>query len=770
MATSPSVLVATAIAAVALVAVGFLPLFGGPGYEAALAAGLILPSLAACATALDVAAGAPAPFAAFRRGAAVGSFLATVGLAIAWLHGRRIGFCDPVEGTEYFVLGPGAGAIAGGVWGAAAGFLVGGERPRTALVIAAAIAGPVLGVVASLYRFYTSPMVFAFDPFFGFFAGTLYDSVITGLDRLATYRIGTASTLVAVGAFFACFTREPESVLRGPLGSVMTGRKPAVQFQPSPGLLLLAVAGAAGAIFHLTKGPALGHYQTTASIRSALGQAIADGRCELVYPTGTPAAEARALAHECDGHVRQLERFFGVRGPGRVVAFVFATPDQKGRLMGAASTYIAKPWRGEIYIQRAGFPHPVMRHELAHVVAGAFGVGPFKVSGPLGGFIPDPGRIEGVAVAAAPGDEGLSLDEWAKAMKSLGLLPHLDRVFKLSFLGEPSSRAYVVAGAFVDFLRREKGISVVKDWYAGKTIQAASGGKSLGELEQMFLAALDKQTVADDVLAAARARFDRPAIFARRCPHIVDRMLGDANAALAQSDTVHAKHLYEELAALDPHDIGSRLGLAACALREGRTNDARGLYERVATGQDYPKAVRVQAVETLGDIALVQGDGQQATQRYDDASSVVVDVDHRRLLDVKRYAAGGAGREPIVLHVIGDFRLGRDPARAAAALSAWSEREPGLGLADYLLARTYLGNGRFDLAAESLDRAIDKELPLLSVTRQAYKDRIVVDCALGRRERTAAALAAWSKLDGIKDLERSETVALVERCTSGAGP
>lgn len=768
MATSPSVLVATALAAVALVAIGFIPLFGGPGYEAALAAGLVLPSLASSATALDVAAGEPKPFDAFRRGAATGSFLGALGLAIAWLHGRRVGFCDAWEGTEFFVLGPGAGAVAGGVWGAVVGFLVGGARPRPVLAVLLSIAGPLAGIAASLYRFYSSPMVFAFDPFFGFFAGTLYDSIITGLDRLATYRLGTLAQIVAVGAFFACFDREAPNVLRGPLGSVLGGRS-AVRFQSSPGVLAVAVAAAAAAVFHMAKGPALGHYQTTSSIRAALGQSIVDGRCELVYPTGTPAAEARALAHECDGHVGQLERFFGARGPDRIVAFVFASAEQKGRLMGALTTYIAKPWRGEIYIQRAGFPHPVMRHELAHVVAGAFGSGPFKVSGPLGGLIPDPGRIEGVAVAAAPGDEGLTLDEWAKAMRDLGLLPHLDKVFKLSFLGEPSSRAYVVAGAFVDFVHRKYGMPAVRAWYAGKTIAAATG-KSLSDLEREFGDALDRVKVGDDVLAVARARFDRPAIFGRRCPHVVDRMLADANAALAQSDTARARRLYRDLAALDPHDIGSRLGLAACSLREGDTAGARTQYDRIAKGQDYPRAVRVQAVETLGDIALVAGDGEEATQRYDEVAAAVVDTDHRRLLDVKRYAAAGNGREPIVLHVIGDFRLGRDPARAASALAVWGEHEPKIGLADYLLARTYLGAERFDLALESLEHAVEKELPIPSVTRQAYKDRIVADCVLGRRDAIADAFQAWSKLEGTKELERAETEALVERCRGGAHP
>ena len=38
--------------------------------------------------------------------------------------------------------------------------------------------------------------------------------------------------------------------------------------------------------------------------------------------------------------------------------------------MGAADTYIAKPWRREVYVQAAGYPHPVLGHELMHVLAG----------------------------------------------------------------------------------------------------------------------------------------------------------------------------------------------------------------------------------------------------------------------------------------------------------------------------------------------------------------------------------------------------------------
>src|SRR5689334_9149555 len=603
MARSRAQLGAAGFAVVSLSATGFVPLFGGPGYEAALAAGLFLPALAAVATAFDVAQTDAPPLDGVVRGAATGTALAGIGLAICLLHGVRAGFCDAREGTELFLLGPAAGSVMGGVWGALAGLAArrlfarrdaaGPRRPftrgRRAFVVWLALAGPLGGLALTLLRFYTSPMVFAFDPFFGFFAGTLYDSVITGMGRLATYRLGSLATLVAVFAGTALWRRGGGGLLD------------AARARPRPAVI--AVLGAVASVAHGIAGPALGHYQTTSSIRKALGQELAEGRCTLIYPTGTPKIEARALARECNAHLGQLDRFFGIQGP-EVVAYVFASADQKGYLMGAAGTYIAKPWRREIYIQRAGFPHPVMRHELAHVEAGTFARGPFRVAGPLFGLVPDPGRIEGTAVAAAPRDEVLSLDEWAKAMRDLNLLPPLDRVFKLSFLGEPSSRAYVVAGAFIDWLRREKGIAAVRAWYGGASLMEATGGQGLENLEAAFHASLDRLHVGEDVLAVARARFDQPAIFGRRCPHVVDRLGEEAALALGQFDTARARALYRELLELDPHDLGARLGLATCAQRDGSLDEARTLYQRIGADGNLPKAARARAVETLGDLDL----------------------------------------------------------------------------------------------------------------------------------------------------------------------
>lgn len=750
---------ATATAFLATAAVGFVPLFGGPGYEAAFASGLILPSLAAFAVALEVSRARPVPFEAYNRGAATGALLGLTGLSVTFAHGLRTGFCDPLEGAAFYLLGPGLGAILGGVWGAVVGVAAtasGRAWPRP-LLFAAAIAGPAAGIAVSLWRFYASPMVFAFDPFFGFFAGTLYDTVITGLDRLATYRIGSACTLLAAAVLFSRMRRDADGQLR-----VNATRW---------GLTLVGVAAAAGSFAITWAGPDLGHYQTTESIQETLGRSAIGKRCEVIYPTEVLKRDAHALARDCDGHVEQLEKYFEARGPDRITVYLFASAAQKGYLMGASHVYIAKPWRREIYIQNATYPHPVLRHELAHVVAGSFGEGPFAVSGPLGGWIPDPGRIEGVAVAAAPKEDDLTLSQWAQAMNKLDLLPRLERVFKLSFFGEPSTRAYTVAGAFVSWMQDRYGIGAVKAWYGGARLSDVTEGKSLSALERDFRDALSEITVSEEAMHVAEARFDRPSVFERRCPHTVDRLAQKADWALSRLDTDKARELYGQLLRLDPHHVGARLGLSTCALRDGDVDRAKADYEKVANDDSLGKTTRARALESLGDVALLRGQASEAQERYDAVAELVVDDDHLRALDVKRYGAEhGDAREPILRYLIGDARYGTDVAVGAAALGAWSARDERLGLADYLLGRNFYHRGRWRRSAVRFDLALDKTLPLRRAAREALRSRLILACALGEVGRAKKLFQKYSGDPDLGEPRRRVMSAFIARCEATREP
>ncbi len=695
---------------------GFLPLFGGPGYESALLAGVVLPSTAAIATAVGVVAGSRSAASALGSGLAFGTLLATVGAAITMLHGLRVGFCDPTEGLVLFALGPGFGSAMGGAWGAAVGLVLRrpGGAPRRGLCVVLSLAGPLGGIAVSVWRFASSPMIFAYDPFFGYFAGTLYDTIIDDLDGLVTYRAGSALTVLAA-LWWSRRLHAGDGRWALDVGNALSAL---------PGVALVA-----GSVAHSMAGPELGHWQTAETTRRALGRELSGARCDVVHSWRVPAWDAALFLRECDAHVVEIERWLGVPGPERVRAFLFASAAEKGELMGAADTYIAKPWRAETYLQAAGFPHPVLGHELVHVVSASIGRGPFRVSGPLGGWIPDPGRIEGLAVAASPPpDDDLTLQQWARSMKDLGLLPRVESLFRLSFLGEPSSRAYTVAGAFVEWLQATRGSGVVTRWYGGGDLRTLTG-RDLRELEVEWHESLGKELIDDRAREVGRARFDRPSVFGRSCPHVVDRYLYEGREHLGAFDAAGAREAFTSALDLDPGSLSARYGLADCALRSGDREAARHEFGAIAADEALHRASRVRGQEALGDLALADGRLDEARRWYAAASAIVVDEDQLRALEVKASVEQPVEREAIVALLVGDSRLGHDWGLAASLLASWAEREPEAGLPRYLLGKNLVNRGRFREAALHLDAALAKRLAPGRVRREALASRLTVACA-----------------------------------------
>jgi tetratricopeptide (TPR) repeat protein len=709
------------VAAGLLTVLGFLPQLGGPGYDAALVAGVVLPAACAITTALVVARSTSEPALALARGLHLGLVATAVAIALSFLHGLRVGLCDPSEGLLLLLLGPGFGALMGGATGAFVGLAARRiVKRRTLFAVGLALGAPLGGIVVSLVRFYTSPMVFAFDPFFGYFSGPIYDTVIASLWPLVTYRVGTLGTLGALCAFALLVRRDSQG------GVVILAKE-------RPNVAILGLFSATLSLLITAYGTELGHFSTPSSIQRALGRSTAVGRCDLIYSSALLESDVRRLGRECDAHLGQIERFFEIAGPERVRVYVFANDGEKGRLMGAARTYIAKPWRSEVYVQAAGFPHPVLGHELAHVVSRSFGSGPFRVAGLLGGWLPDPGRIEGVATAASPDEnDALTLEEWAAAMKELRLLPELASLFRLSFFGHNAAQAYTAAGAFVRFLRAEFGAEAVRRWYQGEPLSVVTHS-DLPSLERRWHAALAQVPLSGAVLANAKARFERPAFFARHCPRVIDRQAGEANGRLGAGDLKGALAGFRQVLALDPHDSGARLGISACTAKSGNWSAAAKSYAELARATDAAPWAKLAALEARADLLLRAGQLDAARDQYAELEQRLVDSDRLRTLDVKRLADTGIARDAIITLLIGD-ELGPSWDVAAAKLGEWSVLEPSSGLADYLLAKNLYNRGRFKDAALYLNRAISRQLPEPRVLDEALRLRAVLGCALLDRD------------------------------------
>ncbi len=728
-----------AVVACAGVALGFLPLFAGPGYESALGLGLILPYVVAVSTALR-ARRVRGLSSRVLLGLARGAVLGAVAFATTMLHGLRAGFCGLAAGSAFFALGPFAGALVAGTSAGILSHLALTLRWRTSLVVLAALSGPLVGVAVSALRFYASPVVFVFDPFVGFFSGMLYDTVIGADDRLLTYRAGSLATVSAVLVAAHGWDR----------------RRPAALF--------LALVPAAASATLLARAPTLGHAGTASSIAEALGGRVEGRSCTVIYARTLRASDVALFVRDCDTEVQSVAAWLGVETP-RVTAYLFATGEQKRLLMGARDVYVAKPWRREVYVQFLGYPHPVLRHELAHVVAGEVGRGPFRVAGRLAGLVPNPGLIEGLAVAAAPEDDALSPAEWSAAMLELGLLPPASSLFSLGFLGHDASRAYTAAGAFVSFVRERHGALALQRWYHGERLEEATG-ESLGALDEAFRRGLAGLRLPEIARPLARARFGRPAVFARRCPHEVDRYRRRAEDALARGDATGAMADVDAALRLAPRDSGLLLLRAGCAERAG-AGDAMARFEALADDTSQPVSVRLRAAERRADRALASDRTEEAARGYREIRAQVLDEDHARALDVKLAASiRPALRPAVVALLIGSADRGPDPSLALELLGREAREEP---IAAFLLAKNAASRGDHAHAAEVLDEVTLTGVPD-TVLREAARLRVAAGCAAADRAGIGRGLTALRAAPPGSGNRRVLTEELAARCLTDAAP
>ena len=636
-------------------------------------------------------------------------------------------------------------------------------------MILGGVALPLGSALVSVGRFYTSPMIFAFDPFVGYFSGTLYDTVIDTGNALLTYRVGSLATLAGLAFVASVLTRDATGKLRfvqlrGP-ERVQGGR---------PRLALGALALLVSVII-TWNGPGLGHWETADTIAAELGGARSGARCDVVYPESLLPYEASLLVKDCDEEVAAVEKTLGVgagKGPARIRAFFFRDSGEKKRLMGAADTLIAKPWRREVYVQLSAYPHPVLGHELAHVIAGSFGRGPFRIAGSAGGLWPDPGLIEGIAVAASPDDDELSNAQWAHAMADLGSLPPMRQLFSLGFLNVAASKSYTLAGAFVRFALDRYGSDVVRAWYGGGSIEALTG-KSWASLDEDFRAYVVATPLSPEAQSFAKARFDRAAVFGRKCPHVVDALRRKADQCRDAHEADLATVAYHDVLAHDPHDWGAMYGLGVVNLRYGDLAFGTATLTKMIDDADTPRTWRDRAKDALADGELLRGADAVAKAEYETLAAHSLEEDFARTEEVKALASTqGIGRAAIMAVLVGAPGRPADSIVGAEETGEWVAT--GIPLAAYMAGRQLVGREWYASAVPHLEKAIAGGAAMTPrVTREALRLRAVVACALGDRAGVARVRALMTAPDAPYSPgsgRRFGALRFIDRCSVSAAP
>ena len=512
-------------------------------------------------------------------------------------------------------------------------------------------------------------------------------------------------------------------------------------------------------------GPQIGTWQTATTIARALGGRAAGRRCDVLYPDSLTSGQAALLVRDCEEELSLDETRLGTQLPGRLIEYVFADARQKRRLMGAGETSIAKPWRREVYVQLAPYPHPLLGHEIAHVVAASFAPGPLHIGG---GLWPNPGLIEGIAVATSPDDDELTDAQWARAMLDLGILPSATDIFSLGFLGHNAPMSYTVAGAFVSWVSGRWGTSIVRAWYAGGSIERLTGQSWKG-LEELFRGWLRTLEMPAQAMLYARARFARPSVWQRKCPHVVDALVGAADLCRAERRYGEALTLYGAALSLDGDDWRAQFDRAALRIQSDAAPSGRSELARIARDDRAPKTWRDRARVALADDDLASDRVADAVGEYREVMAETLDEDFARTLEVKILAAPDpAARHAVVDLLVGKPRSAVDEAWiAAASLGVWAE-STNAPLAEYLLGKNLSLHEDWASAARWLDRALDGGAPTPRIGRELLRTRAVCACAEVDRAGIARVrrmlVAPTSPFADGPDGRRQWLLALLSRC------
>lgn len=727
-----------------------LPLFGVVGFELALVAAA-LGSLAGLdlgaalvreaqrtpARPLDRAA-PPARLVLALAGRAPIAPLLVIALPFtaAALHGLWVPTCDWSYGLEAYAIM----AVASAVLGAGGGVFLGLVTGRVPYLRRAAPWLVVLGfIVTGLWRFYSEPPVFSYNPLIGFFPGNLYDEDIRLDGALYWSRLEQLATVIALLAAATVVLDAPSLHVR------LRGRR----HRPAPIALAAGVPAALLALALRWHGASLGYAIDAEDIWAELGGTHRTAHFVIHFDKREDiAADIALYAADHELRLAQVCKTLGVdpAAVGTIHSYVFRDAEQKGRLMGARRVEMAKPWRREIYLTYEAFPHASLRHEIAHVVAGTFGSAGFHVSAKSIAGLPllfNPGMIEGVAVAADwPGSSrSLTPHQSMRAMEQLGFAPRADEVLSAKFLTLSSARSYTAAGSFMRFLLERYGAGPLKRLYASGGDFGAAYGQSQAALAAQWREMLQGIEVPAADLEAARERFRQRGVFQRPCPH--------ANAArlrrAARAERREAVKILRDVCRDAPEEPRYRMYLADRLLggdaSPAEQAEGREIYATFTRG-DHGSVLAAEAHEDLANADGRAGDLPAARAHVEAALAIPVDDDRRRPLEALREAIDAPGLSGVFLR--GYFFAPQADRMHWALFAALTGPRTGLPL--YLLGLRAGDRDLSTLSAWSLAAAFARGLPTprfdrfgarqLAVAAWRAQDRASLEVALGVLEKS----------------------------------
>ncbi len=633
-----------------------VPLLNVLGYEYASLVGALLSILGtwhvASRTGVLTSGGGPSRWRLARARAVELTAWVVVATAIGALNMLRVRNCEPGVGLAYMVvLGWGAVPMA-----VATGLIIAhvASRWRRAALLLALL---LLAVASTLATLALQPAIVAYDTFFGYYAGSIYDESLIGFAGHAVFRAWNVLWAVSL------------------LATLEIARRPRVR-----PLIVLALTLPLLLATYALRGD-LGIERTRSYVVHALGGHFENDRFEIFYDAAsTNARELQLLVSDHEARYVELAEFWGVEPEHQLVSFVYANQDQKGALMGGRRTLVAKIWLGEMHITWDGLGDELLAHEMAHLFLRDYGNGPLRLAS-ANGLIPIMALVEGAATAPAWGASELDYHHWSAAIYRLELGEDItDLLGPAGFWGRYSRRAYTLTGSFVRWLIDTHGPAPFLSAYGRGDFQSAYG-RPLGALTTDWREFLDTLTLTDAQLEIARARYDRPSLFGKLCARSIATRFDEGDAAFVRGDSAEASRCYEGILADDPNNVAYRLRIAERYAQSGAAADATRHAQQIVDAEGAGRAHRDRAQELLADLAWVDGRPADALAAYESLVASAGSTGALRRLIAKRDALRGREAAPLTAAAVRRYLAERPSQPATTSLAelmraAQIERSP----------------------------------------------------------------------------------------------
>lgn len=532
----------------------------------------------------------------------------------------------------------------------------------------------ILIIIYSLYLLYTEPPVFSYNHIYGLFPGPIYDRIILIDDRILTFRAAT----ICWGIFF--------------LLSLKLIHDYQFKYIGVGTIVLFVITATILSVYKFYESD-LGIKYTRDYIQNSYFKDHYETEHFLIYfPMGTKVSkniELIALDHEWQ--YSELTDYLKVKPKKKIVSYIYADEKARKKVIGAGDTTIANPIQSEIHLVYNYYPHPVLKHELTHVLSSEFGTRFLKIS-------PKVGLIEGLAVAADwNNSDGFNPDEWSLAMLKSDNLLDIQQIIGLGFWRAPAQMSYTLMGSFVSYLINTYGIEKFKNVYRNGEFDVYE--KDLITLIIEWKDYLNAIEIADYVPLMSKHKFSTPSIFDDRCPRRSSYLADTGISEFDRGNYYGAVNAFNEALKYNPSNSHN---LESLAYAYFFNRDFSRLKTILDDRGDLPLITTNIIQNVIGTYHWTKGDIEEGIDIFNDLSSKPLPIDIENELSIKLDSIGSGAAQQ---EGIKQYYMTRDVLRRVSILENLIHKFPEYAVPYYLLGRLFNNNWEFDIARDYLIRS-----------------------------------------------------------------